>query len=382
MSRNVLAIRILLILMVMVMSLMGTSALAQSGTVVRVDPSAASAQVNDNVNLSIKVDNVANLTAIELHLSFNPGVLEVLQVTNGGFVVADFTAQSIFDNTAGTIDYAVAQMNRPAAQGSGTLLNISFRAKANGNSTVALRPTQAVPSGLLLSDQNGMAISASWVGGNVNVGNAPTNTSTPVTPGTITVTLVTPATATQTPSATVTGTPPTATVTPTPTATTPAPPPSGILGNHVVRFGEYLYCLGRAYGVSPWAIAQENGIWWPYLIFPGQTLRIPNVAWVPIPAGRVCQAQFTATVSTPTPTPLPTATATPNPTAITSVPPTATATATAVPSSGCRYIHIVQAGENLFRIGLRYGVSYSEIARVNQISDPTRIYVGQQLCIP
>jgi LysM repeat protein len=364
MSRNLYAIRIWLILTVIAISLTGTPAVAQGGTVVRVDPSALSAKVNDSVNLSIKVDNIANLAAFELHLAFNPGVLEVVSMTNGGFVSADFIAQNIIDNTAGTLDYAIAQMNHSPAQGSGALLNIAFRAKANGNSTVTLRATQATPSGLLLSDQNGISLQASWVAGSVNVGNSTSVTLTPVTPTPVTPTPVTPSSVTSTP---VTPTP----VTPTPVTPTPIPV-GGILGTHVVRFGESLYCIGRAYRVSPWAIADENGIWWPYIIFPNQNLLIPNVTWSPIPAGPVCQSQFTAYIPTSVPTATP---VTPVSTAI-------SPTATAVPNSVCRAYYVVRPGDNLFRIAIRYDTSYAEIARVNQISNPRLIYSGQQLCIP
>lgn len=398
MSRNFFVTRIWLVLVVIAVSLMASPAFAQGGTVVRVEPAALSAQVNDNVNLSIKVDNIANLTAMELHLAFNPAVLEVTQVTNGGFVAADFVAQNVFDNTAGTIDYAVAQMNRAPAQGSGTLLNITFRAKANGSSSLALRGTQAVQTGLLLSDQNGLAIQASWANGNVTVGNqaasatpvtpAPATatpitpapaTATPVTPGAATATPVTPGAATATPV-----TPGAATATPTAIPATPVPQ-GGILGTHEVRFGETLYCIGRAYKVTPWAIAKANGIWWPYFIFPYQKLSIPNTLWSPIPGGPICQTQFSTSTPPPTATPSPTAT----PTTATAVPTTATpatvvpATATPVPpTTACRYYHTVRAGDNLFRIGLRYGVSYTEIARVNHISNNWLIYTGQQLCIP
>lgn len=44
-------------------------------------------------------------------------------------------------------------------------------------------------------------------------------------------------------------------------------------------------------------------------------------------------------------------------------------------------IHTVQAGENLFRIGLRYGVTWQAIMQANGLSS-TYIYVGQQLRIP
>lgn len=44
--------------------------------------------------------------------------------------------------------------------------------------------------------------------------------------------------------------------------------------------------------------------------------------------------------------------------------------------------HIVQSGETLFRIALQYELSVQELASANGISDPTVIYVGQQLVIP
>lgn len=44
--------------------------------------------------------------------------------------------------------------------------------------------------------------------------------------------------------------------------------------------------------------------------------------------------------------------------------------------------HTVQAGENLFRIALRYGVTMDAIADANGISDVRRIYSGQVLVIP
>lgn len=62
-------------------------------------------------------------------------------------------------------------------------------------------------------------------------------------------------------------------------------------------------------------------------------------------------------------------------------PPVAQPTTAPPPSSGQR-AHIVQAGENLYRIGLRYGVSWQSIARANGIINPTRLQAGQRLVIP
>lgn len=47
-----------------------------------------------------------------------------------------------------------------------------------------------------------------------------------------------------------------------------------------------------------------------------------------------------------------------------------------------RATHTVQAGENLFRIALRYGVDLNTLAQSNSIADPATIYVGQVLSIP
>ncbi len=45
-------------------------------------------------------------------------------------------------------------------------------------------------------------------------------------------------------------------------------------------------------------------------------------------------------------------------------------------------IHVVQPGENLFRIGLRYGLTVNTLAAANGIVNPNHIYVGQRLVIP
>lgn len=55
--------------------------------------------------------------------------------------------------------------------------------------------------------------------------------------------------------------------------------------------------------------------------------------------------------------------------------------ASSVPEPQPRY-HIVQSGENLFRIGLKYGLTVSEMAVANNISSPFIIHSGQKLLIP
>lgn len=48
----------------------------------------------------------------------------------------------------------------------------------------------------------------------------------------------------------------------------------------------------------------------------------------------------------------------------------------------CRAYHTVQAGETLYRIGLKYNLTWEKIAKVNRLADANKIKVGQVLCIP
>lgn len=123
---------------------------------------------------------------------------------------------------------------------------------------------------------------------------------------------------------------------------------------HVVQRGEGLYGIARKYGVTVYAIAQANNISNPNLIYVGQVLKIP-----------------VGTTSTVTPvTPVPT-----TPAPITPVP-------TTPPPPAGETIHVVQAGENLYRIALRYGTTVQAISQANGITNPNLIYVGMQLKIP
>jgi LysM repeat protein len=52
------------------------------------------------------------------------------------------------------------------------------------------------------------------------------------------------------------------------------------------------------------------------------------------------------------------------------------------PGSGQTVTHVVQPGENLFRIALKYGTTVEAIAAANSIVNPALIFAGQELIIP
>lgn len=210
----------------------------------------------------------------------------------------------------------------------------------------------------------------------------PAATDTPIPPATntpvpaATDTPIPAATSTPIPAAT--NTPgPVATSTPYPTyvpPTYPPPPPPPvyqIIAYWTVQPGQTLYCIGRYYSVSPWAIASVNHIPWPYWIYPGQVLAIPNAPWYNIPPGPVCYP------GVPNVTPTPPAGITPTPPGIT---PTPGATP---PPQTCRYYHYVQWGQTLSGIAWYYGTTIQAIMYANpSITNPNLIYAGSTLCIP
>ena len=53
-----------------------------------------------------------------------------------------------------------------------------------------------------------------------------------------------------------------------------------------------------------------------------------------------------------------------------------------LPAHAQQRVHVVQRGENLYRIALRYGTTVQAIMRANGLSNPNFIWVGQRLVIP
>ena len=62
-------------------------------------------------------------------------------------------------------------------------------------------------------------------------------------------------------------------------------------------------------------------------------------------------------------------------------PAAAPATATVTATAGCATTYVVQSGDTLWRIGLKYGVEWPQIAAQNSLANPGLIYAGQSLCL-
>jgi LysM repeat protein len=130
-----------------------------------------------------------------------------------------------------------------------------------------------------------------------------------------------------------------------------SPPPSGGDSSgaiHVVQAGETLFTIGLRYGMVWTKIAAANGIVGT-TVYTGQRLVIPGADAPANPA--------------PNPTPVPPPDNNPP------------------PASSGDTIHIVQPGDTLHKIGVRYGVSWPAIQQANGLAS-TIIYTGQRLVIP
>jgi LysM repeat protein len=107
-------------------------------------------------------------------------------------------------------------------------------------------------------------------------------------------------------------------------------------GTHIVQAGETLFRIAALYNTTVETLAAMNNITNPNVIPAGTILKVPVI----------------------------------------------NATPTSVPTGGPFITHVVQAGENIFRIGLRYNVTVTRIAAANGLTNPNLIYVGQVLQIP
>ena len=93
------------------------------------------------------------------------------------------------------------------------------------------------------------------------------------------------------------------------------------------------------------------------------------------------EATTTLTVA-PTSTSVPTTAPTAAPTAVPTAAPTAAPTVVPTTAPSGEKTHVVQPGENLFRISLHYGMTYQILAAANGIINPDLISIGQRLTIP
>ena len=130
---------------------------------------------------------------------------------------------------------------------------------------------------------------------------------------------------------------------------------------YIVQPGDDLFRISLRFGVSEAALMAANGLTDPGRIYAGEQLVIPGggtpAATVPVQATAVPAAMAT-------------------PTAPAASAPAAAATS---PATGT---YVVQPGDTLYRISVKFGVSEYALMALNGILNPNRIAAGQTLQLP
>ena len=109
------------------------------------------------------------------------------------------------------------------------------------------------------------------------------------------------------------------------------------IGTYIVQTGDTLASIARLYNITPGALAGLNGIVNAAQVQPGRVLVVPG------PGNNIGGRA-------PTPTP--------------------------------RHVYVVQVGDNLFRISLKFHITLAALMSANGIVNPNLVYAGQQLTIP
>lgn len=157
---------------------------APTATTVSVNPLNPSVSGCNTVDVYIDVNSVTNLYGLDVRLSFDPAVIEVVDFDPLSAVVeiepiidpvlqfkAGFTVRNVVDNINGTIWYAATQISpTPVVNGSGHIARLRLRAKSNA--AAAMNFTY-----IKLSNPVGDSIPATGTNGTVTVTGAVAPTS-------------------------------------------------------------------------------------------------------------------------------------------------------------------------------------------------------------
>jgi hypothetical protein len=174
-----------LLVLTLLLMLAPAGALADSGATIRFSPSSTTAYVGDTVNVDLRLNDVSDLYGAEVHISFDPARLQVLD-DDAGSTGIQILPGSMFpksnpsyivlnqaDNAAGTIDFAITLLAPESPLvGSGTLATVRFAARMEGAAQLDWTSTQ-------LADDLGSPIAHTAMDGQITISLRPTPTPPP-----------------------------------------------------------------------------------------------------------------------------------------------------------------------------------------------------------
>jgi len=114
----------------------------------RFEPATAALKAGDTTTLGLAVANVSDLYSIPLLIHYDPAVIQVEEVRNGGFLTGSgdqsiAIVQRVDQQRGEVVVSATRQPNTPGVNGSGTLLGIVNRGLAPGTSALQILQVNA-----------------------------------------------------------------------------------------------------------------------------------------------------------------------------------------------------------------------------------------------
>ena len=103
--------------------------------------------IDDTFTLDIRAEAVFDLAGWQFDIAFDPTILEAINVSEGDFLKTDggstFFQSGSIDNAAGKITgLSAARLSAQGVSGTGTLLQVTFKAKSGGETELALHKFQ------------------------------------------------------------------------------------------------------------------------------------------------------------------------------------------------------------------------------------------------
>jgi general secretion pathway protein D len=123
-----------------------------TGTAFMMDPPTVNVAPGGTFAMNVLITGAQNVYSVPVQLTFDPKTLQVVNISNGGFLSQDGQAVAIVhreDATTGTIQVnATRPPGSPGVTGQGTVFTLTFMAKASGRSMLTITQGGAFDPGM------------------------------------------------------------------------------------------------------------------------------------------------------------------------------------------------------------------------------------------
>lgn len=127
---------LLKMLLLLLLLLQAGTARADSGTVVSIQPGDSNVLLGELTRLTVQVSNGSNLNAYDITVTYDSNRLTLEAWSHGTYF--SNLAVIVNENTPGRLHLVATQLATPGVSGDGIVLNLDFRAKAAGVTTISL----------------------------------------------------------------------------------------------------------------------------------------------------------------------------------------------------------------------------------------------------